>query len=166
MQAQISSILRSYENGGISRRQFLEGMVMLAGAATVSAQDLVKPAEPLVPVSVNHIAVGVKDLERSTDWYTRLFQMEKVHRAEKLSVLRFGNSRILLRPEQPESRSVRAGRISHVMYGLAQFDETAVLQRLAELGITNPKKDGSSFHIKDPDGLDVQLGDKNMGERR
>ncbi|MBS1814019.1 MAG: VOC family protein [Acidobacteria bacterium] len=165
MHTQINSMLRSYENGGLSRRQFLEGMVMLAGAATASSQNLMKPAEPLVPVSINHVAIGVKDLARSTDWYTRLFQMEKVHRADRLSILRFGNTRLLLRPELPESKSVRAGRISHVMYGLAQFDEEGVVQRLLELGIDHPKKDGRSFHIKDPDGLDVQLGDEKMGER-
>ncbi|MEO6923836.1 MAG: VOC family protein [Bryocella sp.] len=166
MQTQIGAMLRSYENGGLSRRQFLEGMVLLAGTAAVSAQTLVKPAEALVPVSVNHVAIGVRDLERSTEWYSQLMQMDKVHQSATLSILRFGNTRLLLRPEKPERGSVRAGRISHVMYGLAPYDENAVLRRLSELDIPNPKKDGASFHIKDPDGLDVQLGDATMGERR
>ena len=54
------------------------------------------------------------------------------------------------------------GVIPHFMFGVARYDGAALETRLRSFGL-DPGKDLDSFHVTDPDGLDVQVGDKDLG---
>ena len=83
MEATIGSILGKYEQGKISRRQFIESVSVIAAASVYAPAELASdPPAPIVPVSVNHIAIGVSDLQRSKDWYTRILKL-KGHSGER-----------------------------------------------------------------------------------
>lgn len=107
-------------------------------------------------VTVNHIAISVSDLRRSKEWYCQTFGLRVIQESEQSVLLGFGDSMLVLRPDAD------AGTISHFMFGIGQFDAATLEARLREQGL-EPQKDSDSFHIRDPDGLNVQVGDKQLG---
>jgi hypothetical protein len=54
------------------------------------------------------------------------------------------------------------GTISHFMFGIDNYDADALETRLKAAGL-DPQKDSDSFHVRDPDGLNVQVGDRMLG---
>lgn len=107
-------------------------------------------------LTVNHIAISVSDLQRSKEWYCRMFGLRVIQESAESVLLGFGSSMLVLRPDP------LPGRISHFMLGIDGFDAELLRQRLAAQGL-EPQKDSDSFHVRDPDGLNVQVGDKNLG---
>jgi len=107
-------------------------------------------------ITVNHIAISVSDLRRSKEWYCRVFGLRVIQESEQSVLLGFGESMLVLRLD------ANAGTISHFMFGIEQFNAATLKARLLEQGL-EPQKDSDSFHIRDPDGLNVQVGDKQLG---
>src|SRR5437667_9923248 len=61
----IASLLESYERGKVSRRQLIQGLAAIAASAhTVPAFG-----SPFQGVGLNHIAIGVTNVQRSRDFY-------------------------------------------------------------------------------------------------
>src|SRR5262245_6733812 len=114
------------------------------------------PQEPMKAATVNHIAISVSDLERSADWYCRMFGLRVIQKTKESALLGFGESMLVLR-EDPNP-----GTISHFMFGLEGYDEEALKTFLLQNGL-DPQKDLDSFHVRDPDGLNVQVGDRRLG---
>jgi catechol 2,3-dioxygenase-like lactoylglutathione lyase family enzyme len=159
----IGSMLGEYEQGRISRRQFIEAVsVVVAIAAGAPAALAAAPPAPIAPISVNHIAIAVSDLKRSRDWYTRIFKLKVVQENDHFALLQFGNTQLVLRSPTPDRAPTPAGTISHFMFGIAPYDEAALFQTLKDQGFT-PRKDLESALIRDPDNLLVQVGDEKMG---
>ena len=44
----------------------------------------------------------------------------------------------------------------------SRFDAEELKTRLVDQGL-QPRRDAESFHVRDPDGLDVQAGDRGLG---
>ena len=163
MESVLDTMLGKYEQGKVTRRQFIEAVSMLAAtAATAPAALAADPVAPIVPVSVNHIAIGVSNLKRSKDWYTRVLKLKLVQETENLALLQFGETQLVLRPPTPAHPSTAVGTISHVMFGVSPYDEASLQQTLKAQGL-EPKKDLESFLVRDPDNLIVQIGDRKMG---
>jgi catechol-2,3-dioxygenase len=106
--------------------------------------------------TVNHIAISVSDLGRSRDWYCRMFGLEVIQESESSVLLGFGESMLVLRPDP------KPGTISHFMFGIDGYDAATLKARLKAEGL-HPQQDSDSFHVRDPDGLDVQVGDRMLG---
>jgi catechol 2,3-dioxygenase-like lactoylglutathione lyase family enzyme len=163
MDSTICVMLGEYEQGKISRRQFIEAVSIVAAiAAGAPAALAVAPPAPIVPVSVNHIAIGVSDLKRSRDWYTRVLKLKVIQENDHFALLQFGNTQLVLRTPSKERPSMVPGTISHFMFGIAPYDEAALFQTLRDQGST-PQKDLASALIRDPDNLLVQIGDMQLG---
>ncbi|MFG1294901.1 VOC family protein [Xanthobacter variabilis] len=107
-------------------------------------------------VTVNHIAITVSDLARSKAWYCRMFGLSVIQESAESVLLGFGESMLVLRPGE------KPGTISHFMFGLTAYDAERIEAQLKAEGL-DPQKDSDSFHVRDPDGLDVQLGDRMLG---
>lgn len=110
-------------------------------------------------VTVNHIAISVSDLQRSRQWYCSMFGLTVIQESEQSVLLRFGDSMLVLRPDH------EPGTISHFMFGIDRFDAARLEASLVAQGL-EPQKDSDSFHVRDPDGLNVQVGDKGLGLSR
>jgi catechol 2,3-dioxygenase-like lactoylglutathione lyase family enzyme len=106
--------------------------------------------------SVNHIAISVPNLARSRDWYRQTFGLRPIQESAESVLLGFGKSMIVLRVEGTP------GTISHFMFGIDGYDADALRAELAAAGL-EPQKDSDSFHVRDPDGLNVQVGDRGLG---
>src|ERR1700680_2056803 len=67
MESAISRLLETYEKGKVSRRDLVQGLVLLAASpGTMSAAGFQGN-------TIDHASLDVSDLERSTDFYQRTF---------------------------------------------------------------------------------------------
>ena len=107
-------------------------------------------------VTVNHIAISVSDLQKSKDWYCSMFGLQVIQEDPSSVLLGFGQSMLVLR------RDEHPGTISHFMFGIDGYVADDLEARLKARGL-DPQKDSDSFHVRDPDGLNVQVGDRGLG---
>ncbi len=162
MEQIIDNLLGDFERGKMSRRQLIQALAVgtFAGAAPplLSATPALS-AEPLKmkAVWVNHYAYRVADYARTRDFYADLLGMQVINDDGKECGLKFGNTVIKARKTpNPDGKP----DIGHVAYVIENWDEKAVEAELKRRGL-NPRTDTGgatiSFHIKDPDGYDVEL---------
>jgi len=149
MELTISNLVKSYENGSMSRRQLIQALALMAGAAGSGAAAGAAPA-PLPASTVNHIAITVSDVKKSSDWYKEIFGLVPEQDTATAAVLGFGNTVLVLRPGQ------NPGRITHFCFGVKGFNLAQAETELKKRGL-DPRKDNESYHVKDPDGTDVQI---------
>src|SRR5262245_6088785 len=86
----ISRLLEAYEKGKMSRRQLVQGLALLA-AGSSAAQ-----AAGFQGNSVNHISLQVSNLQKSTDFYQRVFGCP-VNKRDGNNQLVFGKNFLVLR---------------------------------------------------------------------
>jgi len=144
----ISNLVRSFEQGKLSRRQLIQALALMAGSA--GAGIAAPPPAPLPASSVNHIAITVANVKKSSDWYKELFGLTPEQDKDDVAVLAFGNTVLVLRPGQTP------GRITHFCFGVKDFDMAKAEVELKKRNL-DPRPDNQSFHVKDPDGVDVQI---------
>src|SRR5229473_1091787 len=113
MKSTISRLLKTYENGKLSRRELVQGLAVLAaGSGTVSAAGFQGN-------SINHVSLYVGDLQRSTDFYQRVFGCS-VNKRDGNNQLTFGKGFLVLRPGKPP------GKVDHIAIGVDNFNKEAV----------------------------------------
>src|SRR5882724_263364 len=83
MEETISVLVESYENGRVTRRQLVQKLAMLVGAVTMGRNAAAAAAAPppsgpsnFHTVNINHISLRVKDVVRTKDWYTKMFNLK------------------------------------------------------------------------------------------
>ena len=150
MEHVISDLVSRFERGRLSRRELVRTLAALtmAGAATPVA------AAPLKSGSINHTSVLVSDMARSIDFYNRVFGLSVVNEDKPNKISRLGaGGKVLvsLRVEPP------AGQIDHFAIGVENFNREAVTASLKEMGLTPRENLEFGFHVKDPDGANVQI---------
>src|SRR5260370_7185668 len=98
MESAISRLLKTYENGKLSRRQLIQGLAVLAAStSTVSAAGFQGNG-------INHVSLYVNDLQRSTDFYQRGFGCS-VNKRDGNNHLVFGKGFLVLRPRIPPANA-------------------------------------------------------------
>jgi predicted enzyme related to lactoylglutathione lyase len=146
-----------FERGGLSRRQLIEGLGTLVAAAaaspTVSAQGTVLQA-----TAINHTSVLVTDLQRSADFYGRVFGLKTVSEDKPNRIVRLGtggagvaSTLVSLRQQGP------VGTIDHYAISVHGFNRETATRVLKEHGLTPADNIEFGFHVKDPDGAVVQV---------
>ena len=108
-------------------------------------------------VGVNHISYEVADYSRIRDFYADLLGMKVSRDDGKQCFLSFGETLII-----PRNRANRTPRIDHIAYTIDNWDKNAVEEELKRRGLTPRPDTEDSFHVKDPDGFDLQISGKNM----
>ena len=158
METIISKLLSSYEKGSLSRRELVSGLALLAAggpAAAAPAQDEVD----FKNANIDHISIHVADLQRSIDFYQRMFGFSVVSRADP-DIVRLGNGKILV------SVNLGAGpprTVDHFAIGIPRFNADAGRRYFTQRGATPLQGDYAGFHIKDPDGINVQISQAGAG---
>jgi catechol 2,3-dioxygenase-like lactoylglutathione lyase family enzyme len=158
----VNGMLDQFERGKISRRQLVQNIAVgMAAASTAgSALAAAAPADRgFKALSVNHISYGVADYARTRDFYADLLGMRVSVDNGRQCALSFGDTFILARhSRQPDAKPF----IDHVAYTIADWDKKAVEDELKRRGLAPKPDTEDSFHIKDPDGFDVQISGSNM----
>jgi lactoylglutathione lyase len=100
-------------------------------------------------VGINHVALEVADLDRSLDFYGRLFELRFRGRSSSAAFVDIGDQFVALMqgdPQQPDGAR-------HV--GLVVDDKEAVRQRLLEAGVE--PLPGRRLDFLDPDGNRIEI---------
>jgi catechol 2,3-dioxygenase-like lactoylglutathione lyase family enzyme len=116
---------------------------------------------------IDHVAVGVRDIERSAKWYIEVLGFERQHDGVWNGVPTFvgkGNTGIALFPASPDAKSTHSGRRDIRMLHLAfRADRQNFLDAQRELekrGITFEFQDhevSHSIYFRDPDGHQLEI---------
>ena len=156
MHHHIDHIIDDYDRGGLSRRELIAHLVGLTGAMAIGsraamAQDTEKPT--FVATDVNHVALRVTDIERSSEFYQRHLGLKVASKTRGTCFLRCkdANFLALFRADEPA--------MDHYCYSIEEYDATKAVERLEAAGI-EPRRAGNRVYFDDPDGLEVQVASK------
>jgi catechol 2,3-dioxygenase-like lactoylglutathione lyase family enzyme len=150
MEQLISNLVSHFEGGRLSRRELVQAIA----AITVAGANVPLAAASLKSGSINHTSVLVSDMARSIEFYNRVFGLSVVNEDKPNRIARLGAAGkvlVSLRVEPP------AGTIDHFAIGVEGFNRDAVTQNLKEMGLTPRENLEYGFHVKDPDGANVQI---------
>jgi catechol 2,3-dioxygenase-like lactoylglutathione lyase family enzyme len=152
MEAVIDDLVRRFERGAVTRRQLIQGLSTLVGASAVARAEAAQTGG-LRGTGIDHVSILVNDLQRSAAFYQRVFGMTPVSEDKPNQILRMGMKRTIvsLRHEGP------SGVVDHFAISVENFNRDAVTEQLKQHGLTPQQTVGFGFHIKDPDGVVVQI---------
>jgi catechol 2,3-dioxygenase-like lactoylglutathione lyase family enzyme len=151
MEAMISSLVSRFEKGGLSRRELVQGLAMLTAASTAPgalAQDAgIKAAK------IDHVSIQVTDLPRAVAFYEKMFGLTVVSEDKPNEIVRLGVGRALVSLHHKSP----TGIVDHFAIGVEKFNRESVTRELKALGVTPEDNLDAGFHIKDPEGMSVQI---------
>jgi catechol 2,3-dioxygenase-like lactoylglutathione lyase family enzyme len=150
VESTISNLVTRFEKGSLSRRDLVRGLAMLvaSGAAAVAQEDL-----DFKSANIDHVSLQVADLQRSIDFYQKMFGFSVVSQNQPLGIVRLGTDRTLV----SLNRQSPAGIVDHFAIGIPHFSKESAARYLIQHG-ANPQDDPyAGLHVKDPDGINVQI---------
>jgi catechol 2,3-dioxygenase-like lactoylglutathione lyase family enzyme len=152
METIIADLVNRFEVGGLTRRQLIQGLSMLLAAGASPAAAAAQTGG-LHGAGIDHVSILVDDLQRSAAFYQRVFGITPLSEDKPNQILRLGAKQTIvsLRHEAP------AGVVDHFAIKVENFNREAVTQQLGALGLTPQQNVQFGFHIKDPDGVVVQV---------
>jgi catechol 2,3-dioxygenase-like lactoylglutathione lyase family enzyme len=150
MEPIISDLLTRFEKGSLTRRELVSGLAMLAAGATGAAaqQEL-----EFKTADIDHISIQVADLQRSSEFYQKMFGFVVVSEDKPLGIVRLGNNRSLV----SLNRQPPFGIVDHFAIGIPRFTKEAAARYVSQRGATPQDNPYQGLHIKDPDGVNVQI---------
>ena len=159
MEQIIAKLLQEFECGKMNRRQLIQSLAVAASVAGATAPASAGEGKGFQAVTVNHISYQVADYAKTRDFYADLLGMKVSHDDGKQCYMSFGNTFLLPRNARP---GVTAPRVDHIAYTIETWDKNAVEAELKRRGLSPRPDTEDSFHVKDPDGFDLQISGKNM----
>jgi glyoxylase I family protein len=151
MESIISDLVSRFEKGALSRRDLVRGLALLAASGTGAAaqqQDI-----DFKSADIDHVSIQVADLQRSVDFYQKMFGFTVVSQDKPLDIVRLGNTRTLV----SLNRQSPAGIVDHFSIGVPRYTKEAAARYLAARGATPLDDPYAGLHVKDPDGVNVQI---------
>src|ERR1041385_7056012 len=159
MEQIIAKLLQEFEQGKMNRRQLIQSLAVAASAAAATPA-VAAEGKGFKAITVNHISYQVADYAKTRDFYANLLGMKVSHDDGRQCYLSFGDTFLL-------PRNVRQGRtapmVDHIAYTIETWDKNAVEAELKKRGLTPRPDTEDSFHVKDPDGFDLQISGKEIG---
>ncbi len=117
----------------LTRRDFMAASTALLAGTGLRAQPR---ASPFAILDLNHVSIGVADIERSLEFYQRLFDLTVFTSQDggNLPIMTIGSGPqfVALSRRRPGSRG---GVGHHFCVHMENFDPDRVMRQLAELGV-------------------------------
>jgi catechol 2,3-dioxygenase-like lactoylglutathione lyase family enzyme len=187
MEAVINGLLNDFEKGKMTRRQLIQSLSLVAVAAAPAGTALAQGAStipkaaapaPFKTVWLDHISYAVTDYRKSTAFYRDLMGWEvKNDDGKQQCTMKIGDiGEIIIRnkregaaPAAAQNAPPVTGVINHVSYGISPWNTDGVKAELEKRGL-KPRPDMvgdnfKSFHVKDPDGWDLQISNVTKTNR-
>jgi glyoxylase I family protein len=152
MESFISGLVSRFEKGSLSRRELVSGLAVLAAGGTAAAQEDID----FKGADIDHVSIHVADLQRSVDFYQKMFGFTVVSQDQPGGIIRLGNTKVLV----SLNHGSPAGVIDHFAIGIPRFSRESVARYLTQRGATPLEGDYAGLHVKDPDGINVQISQK------
>ena len=150
MEAIINKLLQRFESGSLSRRQLIQGLAMLATAGSVPAHAQTRGFQGGF---ISHVSLSVSDLQRSTEFYQKVFGLAVLSQDKPNEIVRLGLTRTLVSLRRASPKAV----VDHFAIGVEKFNRESVTKDLADRGVTPEQNVEAGFHVQDPDGYPVQI---------
>lgn len=150
MESIISDLVTRFEKGALSRRELVSGLALLAAGGTAARGQ---EGLDFKDANIDHMSIHVADMTRSVDFYKRMFGFTVVSEDRPGGIVRLGNTKVLV----SLNNGGPAGVIDHYAIGIPRFNGDAARRYLRERGATPLQGDYAGLHIKDPDGINVQI---------
>jgi catechol 2,3-dioxygenase-like lactoylglutathione lyase family enzyme len=152
----ISDLVARYDQGRLSRRELVAGLSALAAAGAGSGAARAEDAAPIVPSNIDHVSILTADLALSVAFYGRVFGLATVSEDKEHKIVRLGvpgqrGALVSLRQEPP------AGQVDHWAFRVPGFAREQAAADLAKHGLTPAETLEYGFHVRDPNGVVVQL---------
>ena len=165
----IEALLTDYERGAVSRRELVKALavgVVPAGLASRPGisqrpRENTKQAGALRGVNINHVNLQNSDLDRSVDFYRKLFSLPPKREVPgRPYALDLADGLSFLSVPQREP----SGDIDHFCVGVEDFEPDRVATAIREAGLDNDLRVGSdNVYVRDPEGIRVQISWPNWG---
>jgi catechol 2,3-dioxygenase-like lactoylglutathione lyase family enzyme len=150
MESIISDLVTRFERGSLNRRELVSGLTMLAASATaVAAQEDID----FKRADIDHVSIQVADLQRSINFYQKMFGFSVISQDQPLGIVRLGTTKALvsLNHQSP------AGTVDHFAIGIPQFSKESAARYVRQRGAVPLDDPYAGLHVKDPDGINVQI---------
>jgi catechol 2,3-dioxygenase-like lactoylglutathione lyase family enzyme len=161
MEHLIGKLLHDFEQGRMDRRQLIRSIAVAAAAVAAPAAAEGKGFQA---VAVNHISYVAADYAKTRDFYADLLGMKISHDDGKQCYMSFGDTFLL--PRNARTGGKQAPQVpplvNHIAYTIDNWDKKQVEEELTRRGLKPRPDTDDSFHVKDPDGYDLQISGKNM----
>lgn len=151
MQKLISDLVERFETGRLSRRQLIKGLtaISVTGAATsAQAQNT-----PFTSTRIDHISIQVTDMARSRAFYENIFGLSLQNEDVENEIVRLGTTRTLVSLHH----KAPLGIVDHYAIAIDGFDREATTRALEGHGLTPAMNLDYGFHVRDPEGIPVQI---------
>ena|ERR1051326_2771964 len=152
MEAMISNLVSRFERGALSRRELVQGLSMLAAAggsaASAQAQD-----SAIKAAKIDHVSIQVSDLPRAVSFYQKMFGLTIVSEDKPNEIVRLGVGKALVSLHHKSPTAI----VDHFAIGVEKFNREAVTAELKKRGANPEDNLDAGFHIKDPEGISVQI---------
>lgn len=152
MEAIISNLLSRFEQGRLTRRELVNGLAMLAAAGGAASAAHAQDAG-LKGARIDHVSIQVSDLPRAVAFYEKIFGFTVLSEDKPNEIVRLGSGKVLVSLHHKSP----TGLVDHFAIGVENFNRDAVTRELKQLGVTPDNNLDAGFHIKDPEGMNVQI---------
>jgi|SRR6516164_9002850 catechol 2,3-dioxygenase-like lactoylglutathione lyase family enzyme len=152
MERIISNLLDRFERGLFTRRELVQRLTMIAaaGSATHTAQA---QQTAIKGIKIDHVSIQVSDLPRSVAFYQKMFGLTIVSEDKPNEIVRLGADKVLVSLHHKSP----TGLVDHFAIGIEKFNPEAVTRELKDRGANPETNLDAGFHIKDPEGISVQI---------
>lgn len=165
MESLIGKLLDDFERGKMTRRQLIKSLscaaAVSAGSSTLAGAIPSAGSIKMRAVAMNHISYQVADYRKTRDFYADLLGMRVVGDNGSQCFLVLGDSNTFLIPRNAP-QGTTPPRIDHIAYTVEDWDKNAVKGELERRGLKPEPDTENSFHVKDPNGFDLQISGKEM----
>jgi catechol 2,3-dioxygenase-like lactoylglutathione lyase family enzyme len=155
----LENMLHGYENGTVTRRHFIEGLVALGIGCGAASKVLAASApEPLFRTrTINHVTIYASDVARSKAFYQGLTGLPIRGEAKDFCEFKLDGGFLGLYA----SEAARRPGFDHFCFGIEKYDAQRVHTLLTE---TAPEshptiENEDQVYVRDPDGVRVQFAD-------
>ena len=152
MESIISDLLNRFDKGSLTRRELMQGLATLAAASATSSAAPLQDASIKV-AKIDHISIQVSDLPRSIAFYQNLFGLSVVSQDKANEIVRLGVSKTLVSLHHKNP----TGIVDHFAIAVDKFDKDAITRYLKQHGANPEEGSDAGFHVKDPEGILVQI---------
>jgi len=151
VEAIISNLLSHFERGALTRRELIRGLAMLTAVSGTAAAGVEEGG--FKGGKIDHVSIQVSNLQRSIDFYQNVFGLSMVSQDKSNEIVRLGITKTLVSLHHKSP----AGIVDHFAIGVDQFNKESVTRDLKQRGATPEENIDAGFHVKDPEGLSVQI---------
>jgi catechol 2,3-dioxygenase-like lactoylglutathione lyase family enzyme len=161
MESMIAKLLEDFEHGRMTRRQLIKSIAAVATVSAIPTPASAASSKGFKVVAVNHISYQVNDYAKTRDFYADLLGMKVVADTGTQCFLVLGNTNTFVIPRNAPQRSTPP-LIDHIAYTIDNWDKNVVKAELERRGLDPHPDTDNSFHVKDPNGFDLQISGQDM----